>query len=313
MPGSGCYKALMKAILVTGAAGRVGSVGRTVTELLLARGVRVRAQVRADDDRAAKLRALGADVVVGDMLDLTAMHAAMADCGTVCFGMSVDSTYLEAVTNVAAVAKHHEVEAFINLSQMTVASMDITHTTSSPQQKQHWLAEQVLSWSGLPVVEVRPTAFMEGLFLQVARTIAMRNAIYVPFGTGKLSPIAARDVARVIADIAAAPARHVGRTYHLTGSTSQDMNTIAGEISAALGRDIAYVDVPLDTWKQQLAALSMSPHLVAHLVTMAQLYRDNAYDRLTDDVERLTGQPPMSIRDFIRIHAKAFEPSSGAR
>jgi nucleoside-diphosphate-sugar epimerase len=35
-------------ILVTGAAGRIGSVGRTVTELLLARGFRVRAQVRVE-------------------------------------------------------------------------------------------------------------------------------------------------------------------------------------------------------------------------------------------------------------------------
>src|SRR5882724_1599139 len=43
-------------ILVTGAAGRIGSVGRTVTELLLARGFRVRAQVRVDDERAAGLR-----------------------------------------------------------------------------------------------------------------------------------------------------------------------------------------------------------------------------------------------------------------
>ncbi len=41
-------------ILVTGAAGRIG--GRTVTELLLARGFRVRVQLRVDDERAAGLR-----------------------------------------------------------------------------------------------------------------------------------------------------------------------------------------------------------------------------------------------------------------
>src|SRR3954453_6541851 len=49
-------------ILVTGAAGRIGSVGRSVTELLLARGFRVRAQVRVDDERATRVRALGAEV-----------------------------------------------------------------------------------------------------------------------------------------------------------------------------------------------------------------------------------------------------------
>ncbi|MET0677225.1 MAG: NAD(P)H-binding protein, partial [Bradyrhizobium sp.] len=142
-------------ILVTGAAGRIGSVGRTVTELLLARGFRVRAQVRVDDDRAAMLKELGAEIVVGDLLDLAAVHEAIDGCERLCFVMSVSPEYLEAAANVAVVARHHRVKAFVNLSQMTVKEMDIGTTTPSPQQKQHWLAEQILSWSGLPVVEVR--------------------------------------------------------------------------------------------------------------------------------------------------------------
>ena len=43
-------------ILVTGAAGQLGAVGRTVTGLLLDRGLPVRAMVRREDDRAAALR-----------------------------------------------------------------------------------------------------------------------------------------------------------------------------------------------------------------------------------------------------------------
>jgi len=46
-------------ILVTGAAGRVGAVGRTVTELLLKQGKAVRAMVRTEDERAQALRAQG--------------------------------------------------------------------------------------------------------------------------------------------------------------------------------------------------------------------------------------------------------------
>ena len=38
-------------ILVTGAAGRVGAVGRTVTALLLKQGQAVRAMVRNEDER----------------------------------------------------------------------------------------------------------------------------------------------------------------------------------------------------------------------------------------------------------------------
>jgi uncharacterized protein YbjT (DUF2867 family) len=295
-------------ILVTGAAGRIGSVGRTVTELLLARGFRVRAQVRVDDERAAVLRDLGAEVVVGDLLDLTAVHRAIEGCERLCFAMSVAPSYLEAAANVAVVAKHHAVKAFVNLSQMTVSEMDIFNTTPSPQQKQHWLAEQILSWSGLPVVEVRPTAFMEGLFLQSTKGISMQNKILAPLGKGKNSAIAAFDVARVIAEILSDPTKHIGQTYHLTGPVSQDIDAVAREFSAALGRTITYVDVPPEMMKEQLATFGMPPHVISHVVTMAQLHRDNRYDRFSEDVEGLTGIPPMSVREFVQKNAHAFAP-----
>ena len=123
---------MAKPILVTGAAGRVGAVGRTVTELLLNQGKAVRAMVRNEDARAQTLRDMGAEVVVGNLLDLDSMHRAIAGCESMYFGMSVSADYLEATVNAAAVAKHHGVKAFINMSQMTLAQMSITETTPSP-------------------------------------------------------------------------------------------------------------------------------------------------------------------------------------
>jgi uncharacterized protein YbjT (DUF2867 family) len=117
----------------------------------LKQGKAVRAMVRTEDERAQALREKGAEVVVGDLLDLDSMHKAIGGCETMYFGMSVSDTYLAATVNVAAVAKHHGVKAFINMSQMTLAQMSITETTPSPQHKLHWLAEQALNWSGLPV------------------------------------------------------------------------------------------------------------------------------------------------------------------
>jgi len=96
-------------ILVTGAAGRVGAVGRTVTELLLKRGKAVRAMVRSEDARAQALRNLGAEVVVGNLLDLDSMRRVITGCETMYFGMSVSDAYLTATVNVAVVAKHNGV------------------------------------------------------------------------------------------------------------------------------------------------------------------------------------------------------------
>src|SRR5437870_7243154 len=170
-------------IVVTGAAGSVGAVGRTITNLLLRQGKAVRAMVRNEDDRAQVLRDMGAEVVVGDLLDLDSMHRVIGGCETMYFGMSVSDTYLAATVNVAAVAKHHDVKAFINMSQMTLSEMSTTETTASPQHKLQWLAEQALNWSGLPVVHVRPTVFLEGFFLMfTSESVANSNQIRLPFG-----------------------------------------------------------------------------------------------------------------------------------
>src|SRR6266700_1071187 len=159
-------------ILVTGAAGQLGAVGRTVCGLLLDRGLAVRAMVRREDERAAALRAAGAEVVVGDLLEPPDVYRVVSGCRRVYFGMSVSAGYLEATVIMAAV------------------------------------------------------------------------------GRGKTSPVATADVARVIADVVADPAPHLGRIYELTGPRSQDMDGVAREYSDALNREVPYADIPTEEWER---------------------------------------------------------------
>lgn len=293
-----------EAILVTGAAGRLGGVGRTVTGLLLDRGLPVRAMVHREDDRAAALRAAGAEVVVGDLLEPADVHRVVSGCRRVYFGMSVSAGYLEATVTMAAVARDIGVSALVNMSQMTVSQMSIQNTTPSPQQRQHWLGEQALAWSGLPVVTIRPTVFLEGFFLHLTGpSVRDRDRIELPFGRGKTSPVAAADVARVIAAILADPGPHLGRIYELTGPRSQDMQGVAREYSDALNREITYSDIPPEEWERELKRAGLPEHVIRHLVTMAELNRAGRYDRMADGVERVTGRPPMSVREFVSLHA----------
>jgi len=294
-------------ILVTGAAGHIGAIGRTVTELLLKQGKKVRAMVRKDDERARALRDMGAEIVIGNLLDLDSMHKAIAGIETMYFGMSISDEYLAATVNTAAVAKHYGVKAFINMSQMTVAQMSITESTSSPQHKLHWLAEQALNWSGLPVIHVRPTVLFEGFFLILTQD-SVRNSdqIKLPLGEGKTSPVAASDVSRVIASLAANPQPHIGKTYHLTGPESQSMYFYAEEYSKAVGRAITYQDIPVGPWRDGLIQLGLPSHLVNHLATMADLHRTGSYERISGDVLALTGQEPLSVQEIVSKNAEAF-------
>ena len=77
------------------------------------------------------------------------------------------------------------------------------------------------------------------------------------------------------------------------------MTELADEFSRALGRRVSYVDLPREAWTAQLPKLGISPHVEQHLATMAQLHRDNRYDRTAADVERVTGIGPQSIEEFV--------------
>ncbi len=294
-------------VLIPGA----GGVGRAVFDQLRAHEVPVRFMVRREDARTAELRRLGAEVVVGDLIRPETVAAALQGVARMLFAMTVSPDHLLAATVVATVAKEHgKLEALVDLSQMTVSTMTATSTEESHQQRLHWLAEQVLNWSGLPVVHTRPTVFLDSVLFtsMAAKSIQENGTIALPFGSGRTSPVAVDDVARVIATVLRDPAPHIGRVYELTGPASVDMTELAAAYARALGRPVSYVNVPMDKWLAGLSKMGLPPHTEQHVATMARLHRENRYDRSADGVERVTGRPPQSIEAFVRARKDLYLP-----
>jgi uncharacterized protein YbjT (DUF2867 family) len=251
-------------------------------------------------------------VLVGDLLRPSDVAEALAGCGRMFFSMSVSPSYLEAAATVATVARGcASLEALVNLSQMTVSQMTAVSTDQSRHQRLHWLTEQLLDWSTVPVVHVRPTIFLDNpVFTTLAaRSVSDQGVIRLPFGTGRTSPVAAADVARVAAGVLQDPTPHLGQLLELTGPLSQDMDGVAEEFSRALGRRVRYVDVPAHGWMRELqSCTAISQHLTELLTTVGRLHRDNRYDRVTPTVELLTGRPAQGVESFVAAHAELFEP-----
>ena len=220
--------------------------------------------------------------------------------------MSVAAEYLEATVTMAAVAREVGVDALVNMSQMTVSQMNIENTTPSRQQRQHWLGEQALTWSGLPVVTIRPTMFLDSFVPLAAATVRDGGRIELPFGQGKTSPVAAADVARVVAAVLADPGPHLGRILRAYRSAvAGHARGGPGILGRAEPRDHLLRHPP---WGLGAGAetAGVPGYLAGHLVTMGELHRAGRYDRLADGVERVTGQPAMSVRDFVSLHAEEF-------
>ena len=124
------------------------------------------------------------------------------------------------------------------------------------------------------------------------------------------TPVGVEDVACVLAGVLTRPQPHIGKTYHLTGPQSENMNFYAQEYSKALGRTITFQDIPVGPWRDALLERGFPVHLVNHLTTMADMHRAGRYDRMSDDVLALTGQAPLSVQEFIRKNAATFTPDS---
>ena len=296
--------------LITGAAGKVGGVSRSVVEMLIGRGEQVRAMVHREDARAQRLRDLGAEVVVGDLTNPRNVVDAMTGVERMFFNMSVSLDYLQATAIVCAAARElGSYQVIVNMSQMTVSQMTLTGTGESHQHWLHWLSEEVMNWSRVPVVHIRPTVFLDNpLFTMLARRpVHDRGVLPLPFGTGHTSPIPAVDVARVVVALLLDPADRIGHVYELTGPESLDINAIAERYSHALRRPVTAEDTPYEEWNRRYLRPSGLPeHVQQHIATMARLHHEGRYNRATDDVERLTGEPAQTVDQYVSTHPELF-------
>jgi NAD(P)H dehydrogenase (quinone) len=295
-----------------------------MVEMLLEQSHPVRAFVRRDDERGHSLRQAGAEVFVGDLLNIADVTAALKGCPRIYFSMSLSPYYTDAVTLMAAAARAQGgIEVFVNISEYEQSFMTFEKMTApeeerrswlgglvtnwSAQQRAHWIAEQVLDWSGIPTVNVRAAIFVENPLLTWLALGPLSNGeLRLPFGHQRLAPIAGYDVAELCAKILADPAPHISKSYELNGPELKDMHGFAEDYGAALGRQVVYVPEEVDTWNQNYvdSALAEFPHIAEHLKTLTRLVAGGGYRGVTDHLETLLGRPPKTVRWALENHPR---------
>lgn len=223
-------------VLVTAATGRIGSA---VTAQLLENGVATRAMVHREDVRSARLRELGAEIVVADMFDIQAVTAAMDGIDRLYFNPPYHPHALDSAVAFAVAARRAGVEAVVALGQWT-ASPD----HPSLMTRQAWLTGKLFDL--LPDtahVAVDPGYFADN-YLQVLPLAAALGILPVPTGKGRNAPPSNEDIARVAVGALLDPHRHNGRAYRPTGPTLLSGNEIADAVGEALGRRVRHIDIP---------------------------------------------------------------------
>ena len=231
---------MARKVLVTGA---TGDTGRAAVREAIPRELAVRAMVHGKDTRSAALEKLGAEVVLGDLLEIDTIRAAMEGVDAAYFVWPVQPGLIDAVVNFIQAAKEAGVKTVINLSQRS-ANRDSTSNSC----RDSFIAEQVFNWSGLSVIHLRPTYFLEWLLYPWQLPYLQKGILRMPVGKGRHAPIAADDQGRVIAALLASPDAHIGTTIPISGPVEMNHEQMAAELSEALGRKIVFQDLPVDEY-----------------------------------------------------------------
>jgi len=292
--------------LVTGSTGATGS--KTV-KFLLDAGARVRAFVHGEDERSAALAAQGADVVRGDLLDFEAVRSALEGAQGAYFVYPIRPGILQASAYFAQAAKEAGIKIVVNMSQISARREAKSHAAQD-----HWISEQVFTWSGVPTTHIRPTLFAEWAlyWTDQIKTGTLRS----PFGTGKHAPIAAEDQARVIAKILLNPQEHKGKVYPLYGEREYSFPKIAAEIGKVIGKPVGYEQV--DAWTlKKLATNSprrtyegrvqgVTDTQLQHFEEIAKDHQNGVFAGTNDLVEKIGGQRPIGLPEFLEAHRGAL-------
>ena len=281
--------------LITGA---TGTTGGAAAEQLLDKGKIVRAFVHRDDDRAEALRRRGAEVFVGDLLDFGAVRAALKDVNRAYFVYPIRPGLVQATAQFAQAALEAGVEAVVNMSQASARS-----DSKSDAARAHWIAEQVLDWSGLSVAHIRPTYFAEWL-LYLAPMIR-QGVMSAPFTTGRHAPIAGEDQARVIVGILDNPVEHRGQVYRLYGPVELTHDEIAEIVGRVLGKTVTYQSMPIERWGS-ITGRPGSEFLIQHLREVAIDHTNGVFAGTNDLVEKIGGRSPLTVEAFVSKHRDAF-------
>ena len=286
-------------ILVTGATGNVGSALLNYLDI-------TENDVRAlthDESKAQSLREQGVEVVAGDLFKPETLGPAFEGVGAFFHLTPVTPEQVSLGNNLTRAAK----ESGNDPRVVRLSAIKASREDSLRVSRQHAEIEDEIKSSGLPYTLLQPNLYMQNTLMS-AKTVASEGKIYQSFKDGKVGMIDVRDIAEVAAKVLTEEG-HEGKTYTLTGPESISYHDVSAVLSEILGKEVDYVDVPLEAAKEFMMNMGF-PKWMAEAFNEYNKANSEGYgDITTNDVERLTGHPATSYKEFASDFAQVFRGS----
>jgi uncharacterized protein YbjT (DUF2867 family) len=282
-------------ILITGA---TGNNGRELVRQLAAAGQRVRALVR-NPAKAADLKSTNVELAIGDFDQPATLDAALRGVEKAFLLTPVAEHFVEWQSAFIEAAQRAEVKHLVKFSGMGADSKP-----KAELLRLHNETDNLLRKSAVPFTILQPNSFHQNI-LSSAETIKTQGAFYWPLKNAAQSTVDIRDVNAIAARVFTSPG-HEGNTYVITGPEALTFQQAAEKLSAVLGRDIQYVDVPLSAAEDGMRKSGMPEWNVHAVGELLGYFASGAAATVTDTVPALLGRPAISFEQFVQDHRAAF-------
>lgn len=284
-----------------GVIGATGMTGRALVAALKAKGSDFRCLVR---DTAKAADTLGSDVelVQADLADAASIEAGLQGCDKLFLLSGHSPVMVEQQLNAVNAAKATGVNHIVKLSG---GSFIIKEDTPALIGRGHWQIEQEIRASGLDWTFLRPGFFMQN-FLNMAEAIKGMGKVMMPVPADVgLGMIDVRDTADAAAGVLTSEG-HAGQVYELSGPNVTPAEAVAA-IGNAIGKEIAFIPVPMEGAIGAMKERGMPDWLVDHQSTLMGIAADGNMATYGNDlIEKLAGHAPRTPADFARDNAGAF-------
>ena len=282
-------------ILVTGAS---GSTGSEVVKRLSARRVPVRAMVRRPPVQAHEASS-SVEYITADFEDPVSLRRAL-DGIERAFLVTNSSERTEAQQlGFVDVARTAGLRHIVYLSQLNA-------TKNSPVRflRYHAVVEDAISSTGIAFTHLRPNLFMQG-YLAFRSSIASTGQFFAPVGDAAVSIVDVRDIAAVAA-AALTESGHEGKIYDVTGPEALTHTGMASQLSDALGKQVAFIDISESAMREALIGHGFPEWQAEGLIEDYAHYRRGEASSVSSAVLDVTGQPARAFLTFARDFRDAF-------
>jgi NAD(P)H dehydrogenase (quinone) len=279
-------------IAVTGA---TGALGGRVASLLAERDVPIRLVVR-DPSRAPSLP--DAEVVGGASYDDgEALRRGFDGAETLFFVSAGEEEHrIDLHRNVVDAAAAAGVGRIVYTSFLA-AKADTAFTFG----RDHFHTEEHIKRAGLEWTFLRDSIYADHLPLFAGVDGVIRG----PAGDGRVAAVVRSDIADCAA-VVLTEEGHAGKAYDMTGPEALTLTEAAELVSRAAGRKVTFVNETIEEARASRAPSGAPAWEIEGWVTTYVSIARGELERVSDDVERLTGRKPQSLEQFLAENPQSY-------